>query len=93
MKKEGIFIEVWVVVHLNTIKGTNYTNVFTSCDEAVANFDIRANDVISFAINELTDFRVSRNTNSITICDGEDDRVIAMCEVTKHVILCGTMSM
>lgn len=93
MKKEGIFIEVWVVTHYNTIEGTNYTNVFASCDEAVANFDIRANDVVSFAINELTDFRVSKKLHSITICDGEDDRVIAMCEVTRHTIVCGTMCM
>lgn len=93
MKKEGIFIEVWVVTHYNTIEGINCTDVFTSCDEAVANFDIRANEVIRFAIDELTDFRVSRNMNSITICDGKDDRVIAMCEVTKHAIVCGTMCM
>lgn len=93
MRKEGIFIEVWVVTHYNTIEGTNCTMVFTSYDEAVAIFDIRASDVMSFAVNKLNDFRVSRNLNSITICDGEDDRVIAMCEVTKHVIVCGTMSM
>lgn len=93
MKKESIFFEVWVVAHYNTIEGTNYTNVFTSCDEAVADFDVRASKVISFAINELTDFRVSRNISSITICDGEDDRAIAMCEVTKHTIVCGTMCM
>lgn len=93
MKKEGIFIEVWVVVHHNTIEGTNCTNVFTSRTEAVDDFDIKANKVICFAVEKLTDFRVSRNTNSITICDGEDDRVIAMCEVTKHTIICGTMCM
>ena len=93
MKKEGIFIEVWVVTYYNAIEGINRTNVFTSRNEAVANFDIGANEVIRFAVDELTDFRVSRNLNSITICDGEDDRAVAMCEVTKHAIVCGTMSM
>lgn len=93
MKKEGIFIEIWVVTHYNTIDGTNYVNTFASCAEAVANFDIRAKEVIRFAIDELTDYRVSKNLNSITICDGEDDRVIAMCTVTKHEVACGIMCM
>lgn len=93
MKKEGIFIEVWVVTHYNAVDGTNYTNVFTACDEAAANFDIRANEAIRFATDELADFRVSRNKKGITIYDGEDDRVIAMCEVTRHTIVCGIMCM
>lgn len=93
MKKEPIFIEIWVVTHYNTIDGTNYINAFASHNEAVANFDIRANEVIRFAIDELTDFRVNKSPSIITICDGEDDRVIAMCAVTKHEVACGTMCM
>ena len=93
MKKEGIFIEVWVVTHYNTIEGTNYTNVFASCDEAIADFDKISSDAMTFALEEITDFRVSRNLNSITICDTADDRVVIACEVTKHAIVCGTMYM
>jgi hypothetical protein len=93
MKKEGIFIEVWVVTHYSTIEGTNYTNVFASCNEAVADFDKIASDAMAFALEEMADFRVSRNLNSLTICDVADDRVVMMCEVSKHTIQCGVMCM
>lgn len=93
MKKEGIFIDVWVVTHYNTIEGTNYTNVFASCDEAVVDFDKIASDAMAFALEEMADFRVSRNLNSLTICDVADDRVVMMCEVSRQTIQCGIMCM
>lgn len=93
MKKEGIFIEVWVVTHYNTIEGTNDTNVFASCGDATANFDEVVNEAIKSASVEIGDFRVSKKVNSLTIYDIEDDRVVIMCEVTKRTIQCGIMCM
>lgn len=93
MKKEGIFVDVWVVTHYNTIEGANYTNVFASCDEAVVDFDKIASDAMAFALEEMADFRVSRNVNRITIYDVEHDRVVISCDVSKHTIPCGIMYM
>ena len=93
MKKEPIFIDVWVVSYFNAIEGLNYNEIHNTCDEAIADFDKISSDAMTFALEEITDFRVSRNLNSITICDTADDRVVIMCEVTKHAIVCGTMCM
>ena len=88
MKKEQIFIDVWVVSHFNAFEGL-YNNLHTNCDKAIANFDEIVKESIAFASEEMSDFRVSRNLNSLTICDAEDDRVVIACEVTKQTIICG----
>ena len=93
MRKEGIFIDVWVVSYFNAIDGLHYNNLHTNCDNAMANFKEIAAESIRFASEEMSDFRVSRNLNSLTICDAEDDRVIILCDVTKQSIPCGIMYM
>lgn len=93
MKKEPIFMDVWVVSYFNTIEGVHDHKLHTNVDKAIANFDEIANDAIKFALEEVSDFRVSRNLNSLTICDGEDNRVVIVCEVSKQTIQCGIMCM
>ena len=93
MKKEGIFIEVWVVTYFNAFDGSNYTKLHANCDKAMANFDEVVNEAIKFASEEMSDFRVSRNLCSLTISDVEDDRVVIVCEVSKQTIQCGIMCM
>lgn len=93
MKKEGIFIEVWVVSFFNAVEGFHYSNLYANCDNAIANFNEIVNEAIKFASEELSDFRVSRNVNSLTICDVADDRVVISCKVSKRTIPCGTMCM
>lgn len=93
MKKEGFFIDVWVVSYFNAIEGLHYDEIHNTCDEARVDFDKISNDAMIFALEEIADFRVSRNLNSLTICDSEDDRVVVLCEVTRHTIVCGTMCM
>lgn len=93
MKKEQMFIDVWVVSYFNAIDGLHYNNLHTTCDEAIVDFEKIAGDAMIFALEEIADFRVSRNLNSLTICDVADDRVVIACEVTKQTIQCGIMCM
>lgn len=93
MKKEGIFIEVWVVGYFNAFDGSNYTKLHANCDQAIADFDEVVDEAIKFASAEMSDFRISRNLNSLTICDVADDRAVLACEVSKHAIPCGIMCM
>lgn len=93
MKKEGIFIDVWVVSYFNAIDGLHYGNLHTNCDKAIENFREISDEAIRFASEEMSDFRVSRNLNSITICDVADDRAVLACEVSKYTIPCGIMCM
>lgn len=93
MKKEGIFIEVWVVSYFNAFDGSHYDNLHTNCDSAIANFDEVVDESIKFASGEMSDFRVSRNLNSLTICDVADDRAVLACKVSKQTIPCGIMCM
>jgi hypothetical protein len=82
-------INVWIVSYFNAFDGSLYNNLHTSCDEAISNFEEVVNEAIKFASGELSDFRVSRNVNTITIYDVENDRVVVSCEVIKHTIICG----
>lgn len=93
MRKEGIFIDVWVVSYFNAFDGTNYNNLHTNCDSAIANFNEIVDESFKFASVEMSDYRVSRNLNSLTICDFADDRAVIVCEVSKHTIPCGIMCM
>ncbi|MBQ2046584.1 MAG: hypothetical protein II260_05275 [Muribaculaceae bacterium] len=93
MKKEGIFIDVWVVSYFNAFDGSNYTKLHANCDKAIADFDEAVDEAIKFASEEMSDFRVSRNLNSLTICDVADDRAVLACEVSKYTIPCGIMCM
>lgn len=93
MNRETLMINVWVVSYFNAIEGLHYNNLHTTCDEATADFDKISNDAMTFALEEMTDFRVSRNLNSVTICDFDDDRVIIVCEVSEQTIPCGIMCM
>lgn len=93
MKQEQMFIDVWVVSYFNAFDGLNYNNLYTNCDKAIENFREISNEAIKFASEEMSDFRVSRNLNSLTICDSEDDRAVILCEVSKHTIQCGIMCM
>lgn len=93
MKKEQIFIDVWIVSCFNAFEGFRYNNLHTNCDKAIANFDEVVNEAIKFASEEMSDFRVSRNLNSLTITDVADDRVVIACDVLKYTIPCGTMCM
>lgn len=93
MKKEPIFIDVWVVSCFNAFGVSHYNNLHTNCDKAMANFDEVVNEAIKFASEEMSDFRVSRNLCSLTISDVEDDRVVIVCEVSKQTIQCGIMCM
>lgn len=93
MKKEGIFIDVWVVSYFNTLDGSHYNNLHSTCNDAISNFAEISNEAISFASGEMSDFRVSRNVNTLTIYDVEDDRVVISCEALKHTIQCGIMCM
>lgn len=86
-------INVWVVSYFNAIEGLHYNNLHTDCDNAISNFKEIATESIRFASEEIADFRVSRNLNSLTICDGEDDRVVILCDVSKQTIPCGIMCM
>lgn len=93
MKKEPIFIDVWVVSYFNAFDGSNFTKLHANCDKAIADFDEVVDEAIKFASGEMSDFRVSRNLNSLTICDVADDRAVLACEVSKHTIPCGIMCM
>ncbi len=93
MKQDQISINVWVVSYFNAIEGVHYNNLHTNCDKAIANFDEVVNEAIKFASEEMSDFRVSRNLNSLTICDVADDRAVIACEVSKQAIQCGIMYM
>lgn len=88
-----MMINVWVVSCFNVVEGLHYNNLYTDCNEAIANFDTIVNESIKFASEEMGDFRVSRNLNSLTICDCADDRVVISCEVSKQTIPCGIMCM
>lgn len=93
MKKEQISIDVWIVSYFNAFNGLRCNNLHTSCDKAIENFREISDEAIRFASEEMTDFRVSRNLNSLTICDVEDDRVVLSCKVSKQTIPCGIMCM
>lgn len=93
MKRETMMINVWIVSYFNAIEGLHYNNLHTDCDSAIANFNEIVSESIRFASEEMTDFRVSRNVNSLTICDVADDRAVIACEVIKQAIQCGIMSM
>ena len=93
MKQEQICINVWVVSYFNAVEGFHYNNLYADCDKAIANFDEIVNEAIKFASEELSDFRVSRDLSSLTIYDVADDRVVILCEVSKHTIPCGIMCM
>lgn len=93
MRKEGIFIDVWVVSYFNAFDGPHYNNLHTNCDKAIENFREISDEAIRFASGEMTDFRVSRNLNSLTISDTADDRVVMACEISKQTIQCGIMCM
>lgn len=94
MKKEGIFIEVWVVSYFNAFDGTHYNNLHTNCDSAMANFNEVVDESFKFASVEMSDFRVSRGLCHITIYDVTcDDRAVLACKVSKRTIPCGTMCM
>ena len=86
-------IDVWMVSYFNAFDGTHYNNLHTNCDEAVSNLDEIINEAIKFASEEMRDFRVSRNLNSLTISDTADDRVVMACEISKQTIQCGIMCM
>lgn len=93
MNREAMMINVWVVSCFNAVEGFHYNNLYADCDKAIANFNEIVNEAIRFASEELSDFRVSRNLNSLTICDVADDRVVISCEVSKQTIPCGIMCM
>lgn len=93
MEREAMKINVWVVSFFNAVEGFHYSNLYANCDNAIANFDEIVNEAIKFASEELSDFRVSRNVNSLTICDVADDRVVISCDVLKQTIPCGIMCM
>ena len=94
MKKEEIFIEVWVVSYFNAFDGSHYNNLHTSCDKAIADFDEVVEESFKFVSGEMSDFRVSRSLSHLTIYDVVDDnRAVLACKVSKQTILCGTMCM
>jgi hypothetical protein len=93
MKKNCMSINVWVVSYFNVFDGLHYNNMHTNCDKAIENFREISDEAIRFASEEMTDFRVSRNLNSLTICDFSDDRAVIVCEVSKQTIPCGIMCM
>lgn len=93
MKKEPILIDVWVVSYFNAFDGLHYNNLHTNCDKAIENFREISDEAIRFASEEMSDFRVSRDLSSITICDVADDRAVMVCEVSKYTIPCGIMCM
>lgn len=93
MKGETMMINVWVVSYFNVIKGLHYNSLYTNCDKAIAIFNASVDEAIKFASEEMSDFRVSRNVNSLTIYDVENGRVVISCEVLKQTISCGTMCM
>lgn len=93
MKKEQICIDVWVVSYFNAFDGLHYNNLHTNCDKAIENFREISDEAIKFASEEMTDFRVSRNLNSLTICDVGDDKAVLACQVSKQTIPCGIMCM
>lgn len=84
---------LWVVSYHNVFEGCIDTTVYTDSINARADFERTAKIALSRATEILDDFRVSKNMDSVTICDGEDDRVAIMCEITKHLVECGTMCM
>lgn len=93
MKKEPIMIDVWVVSFINVFDGSHCNNLFANRDEAISIFDEIIDKAIKFVSVKMSDFRVSRNVNRITIYDVEHDRVVISCDVSKHTIPCGIMYM
>lgn len=89
MRKEGIFIDVWVVSCFNAYGVSHYTNLHTDFDKASADFNEVINDAMKFAVEEIRDFRVSKNLCSLTICDAEDERTVIVCEISKQTIQYG----
>lgn len=93
MKKEPIFVDVWVVSCFNALGTSHYNNLHADFDKANSDFNDVVNEAMRFALEEIGDFRVSKNLFSLTICDVEDDRVVIVCEISKQTIQCGIMCM
>jgi hypothetical protein len=93
MRKEAIFIDVWVVSYFNALDGSHRNTIHSTCNDAISDFSAIANEAINFASDKMSDFRVIRNVNTLTIYDAEDDRMVISCEALAHTIQCGTMYM
>lgn len=93
MRKEGIFIDVWVVSYFNALNGSHRNTIHSTRNDAISDFSAIANEAINFASDKMIDFRVVRNVNTLTIYDVENDRMVISCEALAHTIQCGTMYM
>ena len=93
MKKEGIFIELWVVSYFNALDCSHRNSIHSTCNDAISDFSVIADEAISFASEKLSDFRVVRDVNTLTIYDAEDGRMVISCEALVHTIQCGIMCM
>lgn len=93
MKKEAIFVDVWVVSYFNALDGSHRNSLHSTCNDAVSNFSAIADEAISFASDKMNDFRVVRSVNTLTIYDAEDGRMVISCEALAHTIQCGIMCM
>lgn len=93
MRKEAIFVDVWVVSYFNALDNSHRNTIHSTCNDAISDFSAIANEAINFASEKMSDFRVVRNINTLTIYDAEDDRMVISCEALAHTIQCGTMYM
>lgn len=93
MRKEAIFVDVWVVSYFNALDGSHRNTIHSACNDAISDFSAIADEAIGFASEKMSDFRVVRGVNTITIYDGVDDRMVISCEALAHTIQCGTMYM
>lgn len=93
MKKEGILIDVWVVSYFNALDSSHRNILHSTCNDAISNFSAIAIEAINFASEKMSDFRIIRSANTLTIYDAEDDRMVISCEALAHTIKCGTMYM
>ena len=93
MRKEAIFVDVWVVSYFNALDGSHRNTMHSACNDAISDFSAIATEAISFASEKMSDFRVVRNVNTLTIYDAEDGRMVISCEALAHTIQCGTMYM
>lgn len=93
MRKEAIFVDVWVVSYFNALDSSHRNTIHSTCNDAISDFSAIANEAINFASEKMSDFRVIRSANTLTIYDAEDDRMVISCEALAHTIQCGTMYM
>lgn len=93
MRKEAIFVDVWVVSYFNALDGSHRNTIHSACNDAISDFSAIADEAISFASEKMSDFRVVRDVNTLTIYDGEDNRMVISCEALVHTIQCGIMCM